>query len=99
MKTLLLSCAVLAAAALTTTSASAEMLNQWLLDQFNASSGQRQSQVLAPIPAQDPSEAVKVNASLVQVPQEIKSDFQPAGVDAGQPAAPQPANSAPAPVK
>ncbi len=99
MKNLLLSCAVLAGAALTATSASAEMLNHWLLAQLNASAASAQTQVQDQTLAQGQPEAVKVRASLVQAPQEMKSEFQPTSVDAGQPTALQPVNSEPRPLK
>lgn len=99
MKKLLLSCAVLAGAALTATSASAEMLNQWLLDQLNTSAASAQTQVQAQTLAQGQPEAVKIRASLVQAPQEMKTEFQPTSVNAGQPIALQPVNSEPVPLK
>ena len=98
MKTLLLSCAVLAGAALTATSASAEMLNQWLLDQLNTSAASAQTQVQAQTLAQGQPEAVKIRASLVQAPREMRTGFQPTSVPAGQPIALQPVNSAPVPL-
>ena len=95
MKKLLLSCAVLAGAALTATSASAEMLNQWLLDQLNAPAALTQSQVLAPGQAQ----AVKVSADMTQSLQEMKTELPPASMTTGQPATLQPVNSEPVPLK
>lgn len=99
MKKLLLSCAVLAGAALTATSASAEMLNQWLLDQLNAPAALTQSLVQAPTSVPSQAQAVKVSADMTQVPQEMKSEFQPTSVDASQPATLQSVNSEPAPLK
>ena len=99
MKKLLLSCAVLAGAALTATSASAEMLNQWLLDQLNAPAALTQSLVQAPTSVPSQAQAVKVSADMTQTPQAIKTEFQPASVDAGQPATLQSVNSEPAPLK
>ena len=99
MKKLLLSCAVLAGAALTATSVSAEMLNQWLLDQLNAPAALSQSLVQASAPVPGQAQAVKVSADMTQAPQAIKTEFQLASVDAGQPATLQSVNSEPAPLK
>ena len=99
MKKLLLSCALLAGVALTATGASAEMLNQWLLDQFNASPVQTQAQIQTPTPAQGQAEAVKVKASLVQVPQEMNTEPKAASADLARPATLQPVNSELAPLK
>lgn len=95
MKKLLLSCAVLAFAALTCVSASAEMLNQWLLDQFQTSSAQNPTQT----PNGGKAEMVKVKAGVAQVPQESKTQTSQASTDAAQSATITPVNSERAPTK
>ena len=99
MKKILLSCAVLAGAALTATSVSAEMLNQWLLDQLNAPAALSQSLVQASAPVPGQAQAVKVSADMTQAPQAIKTEFQSDSLATGQPAALQPVNSEPVPLK
>ena len=99
MKKLLLSCAVLAGAALTATSASAEMLNQWLLDQLNAPAALSQSLVQASAPVPGQALTVKVSADTMQAPQAIKTEFQPDSLTTDPPAALQSVNSEPAPLK